>query len=164
MRTRIVSGLLGILLALSVVGFQGSVMALDLGLPTDQGHTLDEVSETLTEPVYTTLPPDIEKTINELPDEHCTFANLVLESQGYESPNVTQRGFEYDPVNGPCAELRDRLQHAIYQGEDLPYYEDCRRVQGFHNCIALGHHECDFAIFAVNGVVYICKGGLTPYN
>jgi hypothetical protein len=101
MRTRIISGLLVVMLAVGVMGMPGSLALNIPGNGDDQLVNWEELIET----TYTTLPPDITNTIVGMAEGHCVMGNKILASQGYTGPTTVKNHFEYDPLEGPCGDV-----------------------------------------------------------
>lgn len=158
MKTRSV-WMVGMVVA-SLSGMASTVSA-DLGTGIDDDLNLS--TGDLDDPYYT-LPKATVDMINTMGAEPCEFGLRILESQGWTVPtNRDKAGYEYDPLYGECKDFRDALTHRVWQGQKAPYAQYCDYSHGVQ-CVAIGHNACDFALMVGSGLVYICMGGITPYN
>jgi hypothetical protein len=160
MKTR--TGLVAGAVAFAVAFVPATAMGLGTGIEEPDEPPLLDVHQLLNE-TYHTLPPGVTDTIRSMGAGPCEFGVKTMKAQGFQAPPSKNFGFEYDPIDGPCGDLRDMVQHAAYQGTLPPPVEVCRSLEG-KNCVALGHYACDFALLVGSGLVYVCLGGITPYN
>jgi hypothetical protein len=126
--------------------------------PSDENETLP------TNNTYT-LPPDhaLVTLLIGFGEPVCDLGQRLLASQGIHAPASKQTGHEYDGLHPACAQFRDTVQHQVWRDGRMPALEHCT-PSAARLCVALGNEKCDFALLVLHGIVYMCQGGIYPYN